>query len=197
MNTSYTFFIVAMNCFGNLFHLQDMLWPTILLRLRDTSYGHWHMKETCLLLSNWLVDLLLVLWPKQVINISGPPLSLIVLFQLIPKPVPGKLESTPALLNQGIVILSHLTVITLVMIIFPNVLYILYTSLPLSWNLSWREQENDSKRTLKQICGASVRVENYEGVYYVVTIYCSVNRNLSSWCCASPHANEGCNWWIV
>ena len=29
------------------------------------------MKETCLLLSNCLVDLLLVLWPKQVINISG------------------------------------------------------------------------------------------------------------------------------
>lgn len=48
-----------------------------------------------------------MLWPKQVINISGPPLSLIVLFQLIPKPVPGKLESIPALLNQGIVILSH------------------------------------------------------------------------------------------
>lgn len=60
-----------MNSFGNFFHLQDMSWPTILLRLRDTSYGHWLMKETCLLLSNWLVDLLLVLWPKQVINISG------------------------------------------------------------------------------------------------------------------------------
>ena len=60
-----------MNSFKNFFHLQDMSWPTILLRLRDTSYGHWLMKETCLLLSNWLVDLLLVLWPKQVINISG------------------------------------------------------------------------------------------------------------------------------
>lgn len=99
-----------MNSFGNLFHLQDMSWPTILLRLRDTSYGHWLMKETCLLLSNWLVDLLLVLWLKQVINISGTSIVLLGLFLLILKPVLRKIESTPALLNQVIVILS-LTVI--------------------------------------------------------------------------------------
>ena len=185
-----------MNSFGNSFHLQDMSWPTILLRLRDTSYGHWLMKETCLLLSNWLVDLLLVLWLKQVINISGTSTVLLGLFLLKLKPVPQKIESTPALLNQVIVILS-LTVITLV--IFPNVLYILYTFLPLSLQLLWLGQENDSKGTLtsKQVCGSSVQGENYKGVYYVVTTYCSINRNLSSRCCASPHANEGCNWWIV
>lgn len=34
--------------------------------------------------------------------------------------------------------------------------------------------------TSKQVCGASVQVENYEGVFYVVTTYCSINRNLSS-----------------
>lgn len=114
-----------MNSFGNSFHLQDMSWPTILLRLRDTSYGHWLMKETCLLLSNWLVDLLLVLWLKQVINISGTSTVLLGLFLLKLKPVPQKIESTPALLNQVIVILS-LTVITLV--IFPNVLYSVHIS---------------------------------------------------------------------
>lgn len=70
-----------------------------------------------------------MLWLKQVINISGTSTVLLGLFLLKLKPVPQKIESTPALLNQVIVILS-LTVITLV--IFPNVLYILYTFLPLS-----------------------------------------------------------------
>ena len=66
-----------------------------------------------------------MLWLKQVINISGTSIVLLGLFLLILKPVLRKTESTPALLNQVIVILS-LTVITLV--IFSNVLYILYIS---------------------------------------------------------------------
>ena len=66
-----------------------------------------------------------MLWLKQVINISDTSIVLLGLFLLILKPVLRKIESTPALLNQVIVILS-LTVITLV--IFPNVLYILYIS---------------------------------------------------------------------
>ena len=120
-----------------------------------------------------------MLWLKQVINISGSSTVLLGLFLLILKPVVRKIESTPASLNQVIVILS-LTVITLV--IFPNVLYILYTFLPLSLQLLWLGQENDSKGTLtsKQVCGASVQEENYEGVFYVVTTYCPINRNLSS-----------------
>lgn len=66
-----------------------------------------------------------MLWLKQVINISGTSTVLLGLFLLKLKPVPQKIESTPALLNQVIVILS-LTVITLV--IFPNVLYSVHIS---------------------------------------------------------------------
>ena len=51
-----------------------------------------------------------MLWLKQVINISGTSTVLLGLFLLILKPVLRKIESTPALLNQVIVILS-LTVI--------------------------------------------------------------------------------------
>ena len=56
------------------------------------------------------MDLLLVLWPKQVINISGTSTVLLGLFLLILKPVLRKIESTPALLNQVIVILRALSI---------------------------------------------------------------------------------------
>ena len=51
-----------------------------------------------------------MLWPKQVINISGTSTVLLGLFLLILKPVLRKIESTPALLNQVIVILRALSI---------------------------------------------------------------------------------------
>ena len=52
-----------------------------------------------------------MLWPKQVINISGTSfVPVIELFLLILKPVLRKIESTPALLNQVIVILRALSI---------------------------------------------------------------------------------------
>ena len=51
-----------------------------------------------------------MLWLKQVINISGTSTVLLGLFLLILKPVLRKIESTPALLNQVIVILRALSI---------------------------------------------------------------------------------------